>query len=94
MVGGCGRRRGGGPSLRLYRCPEIELEDLASIVGRRNAARILVQELRDDRSRILAMIEKGSRVEPCIHTAEVEEVVDKGQIVKRLLVDGRLVEDW
>ena len=40
------------------------------------------------------MIEKGSRVEPCIHTAEVEEVVDKGQIVKRLLVDGRLVEDW
>ena len=74
--------------------PEVEQGSLAAIVGRRNAARALVHELREDSLRILRLLEKGSHVEPGIHTAEVHECAWKGRITKRLLVDGRPVEDW
>ncbi len=60
-----------------------------------NAARIpLAHELRADGLKILKLLEKGSHVECGVHTAEVEEAVDRDKIVKRLLVDGRPVEDW
>ena len=82
------------PTLTLMAPPGIEQSDLAGIVARRNAARKLVQELRSDGLRILKLIEKESHIEPGIHTAEVQECTCRGRIIRRLLVDGRPVEDW
>ena len=80
--------------LTLMPPAEIAQSDLAGIVARRNAARRLIHELRKDGLRILALIEKKSHVEPGIHTAEVQECTCRGRIIRRLLVDGRPVEDW
>ncbi len=81
-------------TLTVMSPPEIDQADLAPIVARRNAARRLVQDLRADGLRILRLLEKGSHVEPGIHTAEVHECTCRGRITKRLLVDGRPAEDW
>ena len=81
-------------TLTVMPTPEIDQADLAPIVARRNVARKLVRELRADGLRMLRLIEKGSHVEPGIHTAEVHECSCRGKITKRLMVDGRPVEDW
>ncbi len=81
-------------TLTVMPTPEIDQPDLAAIVARKNAARRLVQELRSDSLRILKLLEKGSHVEPGVHSVEVHECQCKGRIIKQLLVDGRPVEDW
>ena len=81
-------------TLTVMPTPEIDQPDLAAIVARRNAARGLVQDLRSEGLRILKLLEKGRHVGSGIHTAEIEETVHGGRICKRLLVDGRPVEDW
>ena len=81
-------------TLTVMPSPEVEQRGLSAIVARRNAARRLVQELREDGLRLLRLLEKGSHVEAGVHTAESHECTCKGRIIKRLLVDGRPVEDW
>jgi len=81
-------------ALTLMPRPEIDQTDLAPIVARRNAARRMVQELRADSLRMIKLIEKGSHIEPGVHTVEIGETVEGHKIVKRLLVDGEPVENW
>ena len=82
------------PTLTIVVSRGISQADLAALVSRRNSARKLVRELRADSLRLLRMIEHGGRVEPGVHSAEVSECTCKGRICRRLLVDGRPVEDW
>ena len=67
---------------------EIDQVDLAPIVARRNLVRKLVLELSRNADDILERLQNGVRVEPGVHSAEIEVRIDRGRYTEVLLIDG------
>ena len=81
-------------NLRVVPRPKINQEDLRAFGGKRNEARRLVNELRAESLRIFEALTQNTPVESGVHMAEIEEVPNLGTVTRRLVVDGRPVEDW
>ena len=67
---------------------EIDQADIAPIVGRYNALRGLVQDLCEEADDILERLQNGVRVEPGIHTADIEVRCERGRYTEVLMIDG------
>ena len=74
------------PRKRQRKAPLIVMQP--PLVARRNVARKLVLELSRNADDILERLQNGVRVEPGIHTAEIEVRIDRGRYTEVLLIDG------
>lgn len=72
----------------------IDQDRISEIINLKNLIRRNLKMLRSLSEETLSMLQKGCEVEPGPSLVEVDCVARGGEIVTRLLIDGRPIEDF